>query len=74
MAIVIKKDKAGRRYGFNTKTGKRVTVKYAERMATFQTFSARPKGKPSKATCTTAGRELKKRRTSSAGRMLQRCK
>ena len=74
MAIVIKKDKAGRRYGLNTKTGKRVTIAYAERMSKFQRFSARPKGKPSVASCSTAGRDLKKLRSSSAGRTLQRCK
>jgi hypothetical protein len=73
MAIVIKKDKAGRRYGINTKTGKRVTLAYAEKMGKFQRFSARPKGKPSVAACSTAGSDLKVKKTSTAGSLLARC-
>lgn len=73
MAIVIKKDKAGRRYGLNNKTGKRVTLAYAEKMTKFQRFSARPKGKPSVASCSTAGSDLKVKKTSAAGSLLMRC-
>jgi len=73
MAIVIKKDKLGRRYGFNEKTGKRVTLAYAEKMGKFQRFSARPKGKPSVASCSTAGTDLRVKKSSSAGSLLMRC-
>jgi len=73
MAIVIKKDKLGRRYGFNEKTGKRVTLAYAEKMGKFQRFSARPKGKPSVASCSTAGKDLKVKKSSAAGSLLMRC-
>jgi hypothetical protein len=73
MAIVIKKDKAGRSYAINNKTGKRVTMEYAKKMSKFQRFSARPKGKPSVASCSTAGADLKVKKTSSAGSLLAKC-
>jgi len=73
MAIVIKKDKLGRRYGFNEKTGKRVTLAYAEKMGKFQRFSARPKGKPSVASCSKAGTDLREKKSSAAGSLLMRC-
>lgn len=73
MAIVIRKDKAGRSYAINNKTGKRVTMEYAQRMTKLQRFSARPKGKPSMATCSTAGSDLKVKKTSAAGSLLMRC-
>jgi len=74
MAYTIKKDKAGRKYGFNTKTGKRVKVATAQSMMKKQRTQIRKGGKPSIATCSTAGRELKTKRTSASGRMLRRCK
>jgi len=73
MAIVIKTDKRGRKYAINNKTGKRVTMEYAQKMGKFQRFSARPKGKPSVASCSTAGRDLKTKGTSSSGSLLMRC-
>lgn len=73
MAIVIKKDKAGRSYAINNKTGKRVTMEYAKKMTKFQRFSARPKGKPSVASCSQAGTDLKTKGTSSAGSLLMKC-
>ena len=73
MAIVIRKDKANRSYAINTKTGKRVTLEYAKKMAKFQRYSARPKGKPSVASCSTAGKDLKTKGTSQAGSLLMRC-
>jgi hypothetical protein len=72
--IKIKTDKAGRKYAINDKTGKRVTMEYAKKMQNFQRFSARPKSKPSIATCSVAGRDLKKKRSSTAGRTLRRCR
>ena len=73
MAIVIKTDKKGRKYAINNKTGKRVTMEYAQRMTKLQRFSARPKGKPSVASCSTAGKDLKVKKSSSAGSLLMRC-
>ena len=73
MAIVIKTDKKGRKYAINNKTGKRVTMEYAQRITKLQRYSARPKGKPSEASCSTAGKDLKTKRTSSAGSLLMKC-
>ena len=73
MAYQIKKDKSGRRYGYNTKTKKRVKVSYAEGQIKKQRTQIRKGGKPSLASCSTAGRKLKTKRESSAGRTLRRC-
>jgi len=77
MAIVKRKNpKTGKAYYFNT-----VTKKFASeasykgaKAAPLSKFKARSGGKPSQASCSTAGRELKVRRTSSAGKTLRRCR
>jgi hypothetical protein len=77
MAIVKKKNpKTGKAYYFNTVTKKFASEESYKRSksAPIAKFKARKGGKPSEATCTTAGRELKVRRTSSAGRTLRRCR
>jgi len=75
MAIVKKKDKLGRAYFFNENTGKRTTEAAYKRAkaAPIAKYAAR-KGKPSGGYCSTAGRELKVKRTSSAGRRLRSCR
>lgn len=73
MAYQIKKDKSGRRYGYNTKTKKRVKVSTAESMMKKQRTQFRKGGKPSEAGCSTAGRELRVKKTSSAGSILMKC-
>ena len=77
MAIVKKKNpKTGKAYYFNTVTKKFASAESYKRSksAPIAKFKARKGGLPSMATCTTAGRELKVRRTSSAGRTLRRCR
>jgi len=73
MAIVKRKDSAGRSYYINTTTGKRTTeVSYkrskgASKMAKTQFKTAAGYA------CSKAGRDLKTRRSSSAGKRLRTC-
>ena len=77
MAIVKKRDSLKRVYYINTTTGKRTTEASYNRSSsakkTLAPFMARS-GKPSKDYCSTAGRTLKKRPSSRAGRALRSCK
>ncbi len=77
MAIVKRKDSAGRNYYINTNTGKRTTEASYKRSAsaskTLAPFMARS-GKPSKDYCSTAGKSLKKRPSSRAGKALRSCR
>lgn len=77
MAIVKRTNKkTGKPFYFNTVTNKfasEASFKGAK-AAPLTKFKARSGGKPSQAGCSTAGRELKVRRTSSAGKTLRRCR
>lgn len=75
MAIVKRKNPAGGVYYFNT-----VTKKFAsesaykkEKAAPLAKFKTRAGGKPSAAKCSTYGRKLSTKPTSTAGRNLKRC-
>ena len=75
MAIVKKKGKNGKSVIINTTTGKfasEAAYKKAK-SSPIAKFKAR-KGKPSEATCSSYGAELKVKRTSSAGRGLRKCR
>jgi hypothetical protein len=77
MAIVKRKNpKTGKSYYFNTVTKKFASEEAYKRSksAPIAKFKARKGGKPSMATCSTAGRELKVRNTSSSGKTLRRCR
>ena len=73
MAYQIKKDKAGRRYGYNTKTKKRVKLSTAQSMMKKQHTQFRKGGKPSEAGCSDAGSKLRRTGSSSAGSILMKC-
>lgn len=77
MSIVKRKNKAGGIYYFNTTTSKFASEAEYKRKGGMgkidPKFQARS-GKPSKAVCTTAGRELKVQKTSTAGRRLRSCR
>lgn len=77
MAIVKRKDSAGRSYYINTTTGLRTTEASFKRSKTakktLSPFMARS-GKPSKDYCSTAGKTLKKRPSSRAGKALRSCR
>ena len=77
MAIVKRKDKAGRNYYINTTTNTRTTEASYKRSKsakkTLSPFMARS-GKPSKDYCSTAGKTLKKRTSSRAGKALRSCR
>jgi len=79
MAIVKKKSKSGKVYYFNTAT-KKFASEAAYKRSKGQGSSvgkSKIKGKTGRLTtktCSTAGRNLKVRRTSSAGRTLRRCR
>ena len=77
MAIVKRKDKAGRSYYINTTTGLRTTEASYKRSAsakkTLAPFMARS-GKPSKDFCKTASRTLRVKKTSRAGKALRSCR
>jgi hypothetical protein len=76
MAIVKRKDKAGRSYYINTTTGLRTTEASFKRSKTakktLSPFMARS-GKPSKDYCSTASRTLRTKKTSRAGKALRSC-
>ena len=76
MSIVKRKNpKTGKSYYFNTTTKKFASEADYKRTksAPLSKFKARS-GKPSIATCSTAGRELKVKRTSRAGKTLRTCR
>lgn len=73
MAYQIKKDKAGRRYGYNTKTKKRVKLSTAQSQMKKQRTQFRKGGKPSEAGCSEAGTKLRTKKSSSAGSILMKC-
>jgi Lhr-like helicase len=75
MSIVKRKDKNDKPYFLNTTTGKRASeAAYKKsKSASISKFKAR-KGKPSEATCSSYGAELKVKRTSAAGRGLRKCR
>jgi hypothetical protein len=76
MAIVKRKDSAGRTYYINSTTGKRTTEASYKRSKTAKKtlapFMARS-GKPSKDYCSTASRTLRTKKTSRAGKALRSC-
>jgi hypothetical protein len=74
MAIIKRKDSLGRNYFINENTGKRTTEASYKRSNPSAKNQFRSGGKPSYATCSTAGRTLKKKGTSAAGKTLARCK
>jgi hypothetical protein len=73
MAIVKRKDSAGRNYYINTNTGKRTTEASYTR-SKGATKSAKTQFKTAKGyACSAAGRALKVKQTSSAGKKLRTC-
>jgi hypothetical protein len=75
MSIVKRKNASGKVYYFNTATSKFASEAAYKRSksAPISKFKAR-KGKPSEATCSSYGAELKVKRTSAAGRGLRKCR
>jgi len=78
MAIVKRKDSAGRTYYINSNTGVRTTEASYKRSKTASKnlgpFQLRAGGKPSNASCSSAGRTLKVKGTSASGKRLRSCR
>jgi hypothetical protein len=73
MSIVRRKDSAGRTYYINTTTGKRATeASYKRSHSSAKSSKTQFKSKAGYA-CSSAGRDLKVKQTSSAGRRLRKC-
>jgi hypothetical protein len=73
MSIVKRKDSAGRNYYINTTTGKRTTEASYNR-SKGAAKSAKTQFKTAKGyACSKAGRDLKTKMTSSAGKRLRTC-
>jgi hypothetical protein len=75
MAIVKRKNVSGGTYYFNTVTKKFASEASYKRSksAPIAKYKARA-GKPSVAACSSAGKELKVLKTSSAGKRLRKCR
>jgi hypothetical protein len=75
MAIVKRKNVSGGTYYFNTVTKKFASEESYKRSksAPIAKYKARA-GKPSVAACSSAGKELKTLKTSSAGKRLRKCR
>jgi len=78
MSIVRRKDSAGRTYYINDKTGVRTTEAAYKRSKTatknLGPYQLRAGNKPSNASCSSAGRALKVKQTSTAGKRLRSCR
>jgi len=73
MSIVKRKDSAGRNYYINTTTGKRTTeASYTRSKGAAKSAKTQFKTAAGYA-CSAAGRNLVKKRTSSAGKKLRTC-
>lgn len=74
MSIVKRKDSAGRTYYINTTTGKRATeASYKRSHSSAKVSKTQFKTKAGYA-CSSAGRDLKVKQTSSAGKRLRSCR
>ena len=73
MSIVRRKDSAGRTYYFNNNTGKRTTEEAWKRSHTDSKRSKTQFKSKTGYACSSAGRDLKVKQTSSAGRRLRKC-
>jgi len=73
MSIVRRKDSAGRTYYFNNNTGKRTTEEAWKRSHTDSKRSKTQFKSKTGYACSSAGRDLKTKQTSSAGRRLRKC-
>lgn len=74
MSIVKRKDSAGRNYYINTNTGKRTTEASYNRSKSSSKIAKTQFKTASGYACSAAGRALKVRQTSSAGRKLRSCR
>lgn len=73
MSIVRRKDSAGRTYYINTTTGKRATEASYKRSHSASKMSKTQFKTKAGYACSSAGRDLKVKHTSSAGRRLRKC-
>ena len=73
MAIVKRKDSAGRNYYINTTTGKRTTEASYNRSKSSAKIAKTQFKTASGYACSTAGRNLVKKRSSAAGKKLRTC-
>lgn len=76
MSIVKRKNKAGGIYYFNTTTSKFASEAEYKRKGGIGKIDAKfqaRKGQPSKAYCSTVGKELAEKNTSKAGKALKNC-